>query len=120
MIYTGYFAQLKHYKNPISIAGKPPAFYTGPEYKKLAPHYKWWKQWHDEHLSEDFYIERYYRTILNKLDAEKVYEELKSFYPGQEDLTILCFEKPQDFCHRHLAAKFFIDAGIPCEEFYGY
>ena len=28
----------------------------------------------------------------------------------------ICYEKPDDFCHRHLAADWMRKAGIPCEE----
>lgn len=40
MIYTTYFAKLKSLPNniiPISICGKAPNWYTGLQYKKLAP-----------------------------------------------------------------------------------
>jgi hypothetical protein len=49
MIYTGYFAKLKTYEQaglkPVSIAGKAPDFYKGPQYKGLAPEYKMFNDW---------------------------------------------------------------------------
>ena len=42
MLYTSYFAKLKKLPKhiiPISICGKAPAWYTGLQYKKLAPKY---------------------------------------------------------------------------------
>jgi uncharacterized protein (DUF488 family) len=39
---------------------------------------------------------------------------------GIDDLNkviLICYEKPSDFCHRHLVAKWFIENGINCEEF---
>ena len=42
MIYTSYFAKLNKLPNniiPISICAKPPHFYKGLQYKKLAPTY---------------------------------------------------------------------------------
>jgi hypothetical protein len=100
-LYTTYFANLKNAINPISIAGKAPDFYHGPEYKKLAPKYYWWKKWHDEKLSNEWYIKQYNRTVLQKLDATKTVNELFDLYPGEEIITLLCFEK-DSFCHRHL------------------
>jgi hypothetical protein len=44
------------------------------------------------------YIEEYKREVLGKLDPEKVYEDLK-------DSIILCWEKPEENCHRHLVAE---------------
>lgn len=97
---TSYFAKYKG-ENAVSIAGKCPKWYTGRQYKKLAPKYNWWKKWHDEKLSEEWYIEQYYKTILNKLDAKKVYEELG------KNAVLLCWEKSGKFCHRHLVAEWF-------------
>lgn len=97
---TSYFAKYKG-ENAVSIAGKCPDWFKGRQYKKLAPKYDWWKKWRDESLSEEWYKEQYYKTILNKLDAKQVYEELG------EDAVLLCWEKSGKFCHRHLIADWF-------------
>jgi hypothetical protein len=126
MIYTSYFSKSGLVPNPISIAGKCPDFFKGPEYKKLAPQYSWWKQWHDEHLSNEWYKQKYYSTILDKLNPLQVARELTSMYLGQ-DITLLCYERPYDpddaektFCHRNLVKLWLWEAGVPCEEYYGY
>ena len=31
-------------------------------------------------------------------------------------VTLLCYEKPDDFCHRHLVSKWFNEHGYKCEE----
>ena len=97
---TSYFAKYKG-ENAVSIAGKCPDWFKGRQYKKLAPKYDWWKKWRDESLNEEWYKEQYYKTILNKLDAKQVYEELG------EDAVLLCWEKSGKFCHRHLIADWF-------------
>ena len=97
---TSYFAKYKG-ENTVSIAGKCPDWFKGRQYKKLAPKYDWWKKWRDESLSEEWYKEQYYKTILDKLDARQVYEELG------EDAVLLCWEKSGKFCHRHLIADWF-------------
>ena len=97
---TSYFAKYKG-ENAISIAGNCPDWFKGREYKKLAPKYNWWKKWRDESLSEEWYKEQYYKTILDKLDARQVYEELG------EDAVLLCWEKSGKFCHRHLITDWF-------------
>lgn len=106
-IHTSYFANLKNVVNPISIAGKCPEFYTGPEYKKLAPKYSWWKKWHDEKLSNEWYIEQYNKTVLQTLNPNEVLSELFAFYLGSDTVTILCWEKPELFCHRNLIGDWF-------------
>lgn len=97
---TSYFAKYKG-ENAVSIAGKCPDWFKGRQYKKLAPKYDWWKKWRNESLSEEWYKEQYYKTILDKLDTRQVYEELG------ENAVLLCWEKSGKFCHRHLVAEWF-------------
>lgn len=79
MIYTSYFGNLKNLPNnviPISICGKAPDWYTGLQYKKLAP--KWWffKEWKSNHDNE-FYIKNFNKEVLEQLNANDVINELK-------------------------------------------
>ena len=64
MIYTGYWAKIHDYElnhlTPVGISGWSPSGYTGKTYKKLAPKYSWWREWHDNNLSEKWYAEKYY------------------------------------------------------------
>ena len=106
MIYTGYWAKLDEYKAnnliPVGISGWSPDGYTGLRYPALAPKYSWWKRWHDEHLSEQWYVEQYYSTVLNTLNPNTVATQLQSM---GENVVLLCFETPEKFCHRHIVAK---------------
>ncbi len=105
MIYTGYWAKIKEYDanglTPVGISGWSPDGYTGKTYKKLAPKYVWWKEWHDNNLSEQWYITKYHETVLNKLNPVTVARDLQAF---GKDVVLLCFETPDKFCHRHLVA----------------
>ena len=50
-IYTSYFAKLRSLPEniiPISICGKAPEWYTGLQYKKLAPKYGFFMEWKKE------------------------------------------------------------------------
>lgn len=65
-------------------------------YKKLVP------TWDIINLYKDNgdivgYIEAYYDKILNKLNPKEIYEELK-------DAVIVCYEKSNEFCHRHIVS----------------
>lgn len=33
-----------------------------------------------------------------------------------EDAVLLCYEKPGDFCHRHLVSQWLNENGIRCSE----
>ena len=106
MIYTGYWAKASEYEanglTPVGISGWSPDGWTGKTYKKLAPKYAWWREWHDKHLSEQWYMTKYFDTVLNKLNPVAVVNDLQKM--GQ-DVVLLCFETPDKFCHRHLVAS---------------
>lgn len=116
-IFTSYYAMLQYIPEeiePISIAGKAPDFYTGIEYKKLAPKYKFFMEWKKNH-DDAFYIDHYHVEVLDYLTPEKVYQELSDLSNGK-DVVLLCYEKSGDFCHRHLVSDWLNQHGIPCEE----
>lgn len=138
MIYTSYFAKLNSLpKNviPISICGKAPEWYNGAQYKKLAPKYDFFMEWKKSH-DNDYYIKCFNKQVLDKLDYSHVYDELcdlaEEFVDAllEEDIrkqhqklnfpytiALICYEKPSDFCHRHLVADWLNKNGILCEEY---
>ena len=120
MIYTSYFAKLnKLPKNiiPISICGKAPTWYDGLQYKKLAPKYDFFMKWKETH-DNDYYIEHFQTEVLDELNIDKVIDELGYLisYDQSKDICLLCYEKPTDFCHRHLVAEWLTINGFPVEE----
>lgn len=131
MLYTSYFGNMKKieefYKNNnknyifISICGKAPDWYTGVQYKKLAPKYDFFIKW-KENYDNDFYIREYDSRVLSVLEPHAVVKDLYRNISLSDvdinnlDIIFLCYEKPGDFCHRHLVSKWFNDSGIPCEE----
>ena len=131
MIYTSYFAKLKSLpKNiiPISICGKAPGWYQGLQYKKLAPKYDFFMKWKENH-DNDYYIKCFNEQVLNKLKVEQVIKELDNLllnetlaidYSGDlkevPRIALICYEKPSDFCHRHLVADWLNKNGVECKE----
>lgn len=124
MIYTSYFAKLKKLPNnivPISICAKVPAWYKGLSYKKLAPKYDFFMKWKESH-DNDYYIRCFNEQVLSKLDPYTIVmelSELAGFENRHKDICLLCYEKPQDFCHRHLVANWLNQNGFKCEEWEG-
>lgn len=97
-IYTGYFARHQSYENPVSIARKTPNWAKVPSYIPLAP------DWSIIKIQDpSIYTEKYYETVLNKLDPRKVVLDLLQRHGN--NVTLLCYEKPTDFCHRQIVAK---------------
>lgn len=131
MIYTSYFAKLKSLPDniiPISICGKAPDWYKGLQYKKLAPKYDFFMKWKENH-DNDYYIKCFNEQVLDKLNAEQVVKELDNLLLNQTitidyngdlkevpRIALICYEKPSDFCHRHLVADWLNKNGFECEE----
>lgn len=109
-IYTSYFAKMKKIPENIvriSICGKAPEWYDGIQYKKLAPKYKFFMEW-KENKDNNFYIEHFNSEVLDTLNAQDVFNKLKELSQGR-DCVLLCYEKPGDFCHRHLVADWLFE-----------
>lgn len=123
MIYTSYFAKIKDLEKnniiPISICGKAPDWYKGLQYKKLAPKYRFFMEWKKNH-DNDYYIEHFQAEVLDQLDATDVILDFSrlsyGFNVGENDIALICYEKPLDFCHRHLVAEWLNQNGYKCEE----
>lgn len=117
MIYTSYFGRIKKIPQdiiPIAICGKVPEWYKGIQYKKLAPKYGFFIEW-KRNKDNDFYIEHFREEVLNQLSITEVIEDLEKLSQGKT-IVLLCYEKPEDFCHRHLVADWFTKNGIECKE----
>ena len=97
MIYTGYYAKLKKYKEagliPVAISGKVPDFYNGLTYREFAPR---WEMYNTGYTEE-------YKKYLNTLDKEEIRDDFDSPH-NCNNTILLCYEKSGDFCHRHILA----------------
>lgn len=116
-IYTSYFGNLKALHKsgvvPVSIALWKPKWYKGLSLKEVAPK----AYMLNDSLTEDEYVGMYYRNVLYPINAYSILDKLKAMTNGK-DCALLCYEKPGDFCHRNLLAKWLKDqTGIEIEEF---
>ena len=136
MIYTSYFAKLKQIEElniiPVSICGRCPDWYKGNQYKKLAPNYKFFMEW-KQNQDNDFYVEHFQKEILDNRNITIVLQDLFNFFSTDQqeviknshtpywmnnnfNIALICYEKPSDFCHRHLVADWMTKNGIPVKE----
>jgi uncharacterized protein YeaO (DUF488 family) len=124
MIYTSYFSKLKKLPKdiiPVSICAKAPSWYDGLEYKKLAPSYDILMQY-KSNPNEEVYIKRFKEEILNKRLPSQTVVDLLALVGNFKGLNyspsicLVCYEKPTDFCHRHLVADWLKENGYSCEE----
>lgn len=115
-IYTSYFAMLKKIPSdivPISIAISTPKWYTGLCYKKIAPDYQTVEKYKkDGNITE--YKKEYWNKIKH-LTVQGIVKDLEKISKGK-DVVLLCYEKSEDFCHRHLIAKWFEKENIVVTE----
>ena len=111
-LYTSYFSFVHNIPadHLVSVAGTAPKGFSGTQYRRLAPKYEWWKQWHDEKLSNEWYIEKYNETVLSVINPLDVLLELGN------DKILLCWESPDKFCHRHLIAQWLKKSGAIISE----
>lgn len=134
MIYTSYFAKLKDLPDhiiPVSICGKAPEWYKGLQYKKLAPKYDFFMTW--KHTKDnDYYTKCFIEQVLGVLSVERVIKELDQLllthttsidYNGDLQKTpriaLICYERPYEFCHRHIVANWLTQQGFECAEWGG-
>ena len=116
-IYTSYFANSKKLHNEnivvIGIALYPPKWYVGPSLKMVSPSYDILHNSKDH----DDYERRFFSEILEKRDPKVFLSNIERLAKGK-DVALCCYEKPEDFCHRHLVAKWMNEKlGLQIEEF---
>lgn len=112
MIYTSYFAIQKNNPNTVAICRGIPAWFKGPSYQALAPSWSILKEWKESAQDTEaiaHYTKRYQQEVLAHLDPERIYQDLNH-------KTLLCYEKREDFCHRHLVAQWLQANGYDCQE----
>ena len=121
-IYTGYYSQMKKYRQmgmiPVSIAYLTPQWYDGEVCFELAPSRTLLKRWKQGEITEEEYKEQYTQFLDNDVQWSKVWKKLKQISTKYKnsDLVLCCFEKSEDFCHRHVLAEYLTDTGIDVVE----
>ena len=116
-IYTSYFANGAKLSKAglmmIGIAVYPPKWFTGLSNKYVAPT---WDILHNSKSEED-YVQRFNSEVLAHRDPKVFLSAIEKMSNGK-DVALCCFEKPNEFCHRHLVAKWLNEKlGLQVEEF---
>ena len=133
-MYTGYYTRYKHYLNneliPISISAYVPKWVQDMKsYKILSPGSFRLEQFKSGMASREEYT-KMFRDYLDTLDKKIILRDLYLLahdLPNDSDLkelkdndfkdiVLCCYEKPLDFCHRHIVAEWLSDT-IKVEEY---
>ena len=105
-IFTGNYEECK-VGNLISISGDKgkSAGFNGKVISEFAPKRKFWDRWKSnigkipELENTKYYIEEYYKQVLSKINIQELLKD-------EKDPVLLCYEKGQQFCHRHVLAEY--------------
>lgn len=113
-IFTSYFGNVGTLKrcgiHPISIARWSPRNWDGDRLIWLAP-----TPYMVKEASREEYI-RMYKSICQSVNIELLIRQLSDIGDGK-DVALLCYERPGQFCHRHMLAEYLTEHGIPVKEF---
>jgi len=96
-MFTSYHNKSGRSPNAISISGRAPDWYSGREYKILAPKLDFFQKYKKDG-DEEYYTKQFKERVLGPLDPNKVVSDLGT------DAILMCWEKPGEFCHRRLVA----------------
>lgn len=108
MIHTSYYQKSGNNLDSISISNSTPPNFKGTKCKVLIPNWDIVSAYKKKLITKEQYTE-IYLECLNLLDVHKLYNEL-------DNKILLCWEKPTDFCHRHIVSKWFNDNGYQSQE----
>ncbi len=114
MLYTSYFGNIKKLPEGytiISISRMCPKGIKMKMYGKLAPSAELLSDYKSGLVSWEQYVERYKKETLSKLNPTEVAKELG------DNVILLCYEKADDNCHRHIVSEWLRNAGININEF---
>lgn len=124
-IFTSNFASTRKFRRKdvffVSISLFSPSFFCGESLAFFAPEKELLREYKAGRLSNDDYIRKYTSETLDRLDPQIVDEALAKLVKAHEGHipVLLCYEKTEDFCHRHLVSAFLRDFGHLCTEAVG-
>lgn len=97
-------------------------FVSGEPYSRFAPPYDLLNDFKAGRETEDGYKRRYVKYILSQFTQYTLPPFLDAIVDfAKQDkydaIVFMCYEKPKDFCHRHIFAKLLkLMCGIECSE----
>lgn len=107
MIYTGYYGGLTRIVGDIAkvqVSNSAPVS-VDIKFEKAIPDWAFIvKPYKDGLITKEEYEQRY--TLQLDKFRENILGVIKYFSSTDKDYILLCYEKPGDFCHRHILADY--------------
>ena len=116
-IYTSYFGNAKKLQEAniemVNIARYKPRYFSGFSLLTVAP----LPFMLSEDMTEEQYVENYRKLVLEPLDINRFLKSLEALSVNK-DVSLCGYEKPGQFCHRHLLAEWLNkQRGLDIKEF---
>lgn len=111
-LYTSYFAKSANNPKAVSISVSVPTWYTGRQNRLVTPGWSLLSDYKKGNITQQQY-ESAYREKLDKIGESLI---LSQFTDGD---VLLCWEKPGEFCHRHILAQWLMEHGHTVSELGG-
>lgn len=105
---TSCFDNVARVAVPLSISGRAPDWYAGPQLRLLAPKRGFFDAWAAGEIDDDGYVRAFRAQVLAPLDPAQVFRRIVEAHGP--DVTLLCYEPPGQFCHRRIVAQWFEQA----------
>ena len=108
MIYTSYYSNYKKYSGfyRISISRKTPNDAADISLKFLAPDSSLLCGYKNGNIGEEEYARRYLSSLEELHDNGTLDKFAHYLINHSMDVVLLCYERPDKFCHRHLLADY--------------
>ena len=74
----------------------------------LAPSVKLLMEYNEGLVTPEKFTKMFHKETLDKLNPVEIYTRITDYY--SDKVTLLCFEKRFEFCHRHIVAKWLSEA----------
>ena len=109
-IYTSYFANWHNFPKDsiiISITRYPPKGWKNLELQSLAPSATLLQDWKNGSIDEYIFKQRYIMQLEKDSNLRpRAIALLKGLIQEHnKDIVLCCYEKSDDFCHRHILAE---------------
>lgn len=89
----------------VAICGKMTFPWRGLRYAGLAPKPWFFAEWKKSHDNDSF-AGHFADEVLASLDRNEVKRDLAELAGGEnKTIVLMCYEKPTDFCHRHIVSR---------------
>jgi len=114
MLFTSYFGKVKKLGSKYkyySIARITPKWFDGERMEDLAPSYNLLNAY-KRGMDEITFSRKYLGEINQILDMDVI----RRIADSKERIVLLCYERSEDFCHRHILAEFLRRRGISVRE----